>query len=202
MHYEVVFFDLGGVVVDVESDRLMLQVSQLVGKSLDEVQAVVYNKELMVPFETGHLSPKQFYEGLKARLGLSWSYEVFEKTWSAIFTEKKDVTYIMERLRKYHRLVTLSNTNVLHVDWLKKNIPALTLLFHDWVVSCDAGFRKPDPRIYEAALKQAGILPHQAVYVDDRFELVEAGRSLGMKGIHFQDSRQLEHELQAMGLNL
>ena len=202
MHYSVVFFDLGGVVVDVDSDRLMLQVAQLVGKSLDEVQAAVYSKELMVPFETGHLTPKQFYEGLKARLGLPWSYELFEKTWSAIFTEKQDVTRIMERLRKYHRLVTLSNTNVLHVDWLKKNIPAMTLLFHDWVTSCETGFRKPDVRIYETALKQAGVRAHEAVYIDDRLELVDAGRSLGIKSIHFIDSHQLEHDLQAMGLNL
>lgn len=202
MHYEVVFFDLGGVVVDVDSDRLMLQVSQLTGKTLDEVQAAIYNKELMVPFETGHLSPKQFYEGLKNRLNLSWSYEVFEKTWSPIFTEKKDVTHIMSRLRKYHRLVTLSNTNVLHVDWLQKNIPSLTMLFHDWVTSCDSGFRKPDRRIYEAALHQAGVRADKAVYIDDRSELVDAGRSYGIQSVRFESSQQLERDLQAIGLNL
>jgi len=37
MAYEVVFFDLGGVVVDVESDRLMHQLSQLIGKSFEDV---------------------------------------------------------------------------------------------------------------------------------------------------------------------
>ncbi len=202
MHYDVVFFDLGGVVVDVESDRLMLQVAQTTGKTIDEVQQAVYHKELMVPFETGHLSPKQYYAGLKEKLTLPWSYEQFEKIWSPIFTEKKDVTIIMERLRKWHRLCTLSNTNVLHVDWLKKNIPSLTLLFHEWVASCDVGFRKPDQRIYEAALKQLGVRSHQVVYIDDKPELVDAAQSLGIRSIRFESSQQLERDLQAVGLNL
>ena len=94
MQYELVLFDLGGVVVDVESDRLMFQVSQLVGKSLDEVQAAVYDKELMVPFETGRLTPRAYYEGLTKRLGLSWTYERFVEVWTGIFQAQMQVELV------------------------------------------------------------------------------------------------------------
>lgn len=194
-------FDLGGVVVEMESDRLMLQVSQLVGKSLDEVQAAVYDKELMVPFETGDLTPKAYYEGLTQRLGLSWTYERFVGVWTGIFQENRDVTQILGRLRKWHKLTALSNTNTLHVEWMKRSIPSLEA-FHDWVASCDVGVRKPDPRIYQLALDRAGVRAQRAVYVDDRPELVEAGKMLGLKAIRFESSRQLEQDLQALGLNL
>lgn len=201
MHYAAIFFDLGGVVVDVESDRLMLQVSQLSGKTLDQVQEAVYDKNLMHLFEMGRLTPKQFYEGLKKKLGFSWSYDQFALSWSSIFTEKKDVTTLMGQLRNRYKLYTLSNTNVLHVDWLKRNIPALTL-FHEWVTSCETGFRKPDVRIYEIALRQAGIRAHEAIYIDDRPELVEAGAQAGLKAIRFEDSRQLADSLNAIGVGL
>src|SRR3989338_2578777 len=167
MHYEVVFFDLGGVVVDVESDRLMHQVSQLVARSFDEVQTAVYDKELMVPFETGRLSPQAYYQGLKKRLELPWTYERFVEAWNGIFQESRDVTQIMERLRKRHKLLALSNTNVLHADWIRRSMPSLGA-FHDWIVSCDVGARKPDADIYQEALRRAGARAHQAVYVDDR----------------------------------
>ena len=50
MLHQFVLCDLGGVVVDVESDRLMHQVSQLTGKSFEEVQGAVYHQDLLLPF--------------------------------------------------------------------------------------------------------------------------------------------------------
>ena len=41
MSYELAIFDLGGVVVEVESDRLIHQVAQLTGRTFEEVQAIV-----------------------------------------------------------------------------------------------------------------------------------------------------------------
>ena len=70
------------------------------------------------------------------------------------------------------------------------------------MASCEVGLRKPDPRIYLLALERAGVRPEQAVYVDDRPELVDAGRSVGLTAIRFENSRQLEQDLQAIGLNL
>ena len=201
MQYKVVFFDLGGVVVDVESDRLMHQVSQLVGRPFEEVQAAVYHKELMIPFELGQVTAKGYYDGLKKSLALSWTYEQFVRMWNGIFVEKTEVTQIMGRLRNRHTLIALSNTNELHIDHIRRTVSSLAV-FHDWVASCDVGLRKPDPKIYELALNKADARAYEAVYVDDRPELVEAGKMCGMRAIRFQNPRQLEQDLQAVGLNL
>ena len=201
MLYQLVIFDVGGVVVDVESDRLIHQVSQLVGRSFDEVQAAVYHEELLLPFELGRIGARDYYESLKQRLALSWTYDQFVTAWNGIFSENRDVTRIMARLRKYHRLIALTNTNALHLGHLKTQIPSLGL-FQDWVASCEVGVRKPDPSIYFLALKRAGVFPEKAIYIDDRPELVDAGRSIGLKAIRFENGRQLDQDLQAIGLNL
>lgn len=187
--------------MDVESDRLMHQVAQLVGRSFDEVQAAIYDKELMIPFELGQITAHAYYGGLKEKLALSWTYEQFVRMWNGIFTEKADVIQILGRLRNRHKLVALSNTNELHIDHIKRTVSSL-FVFHDWIASCDVGLRKPDPRIYELALNRAEACPHEAVYIDDRPELVEAGKMCGMKAVRFESSRQLEQDLQAIGLNL
>ncbi len=201
MLHELVIFDLGGVVVDVESDRLVHQVSQLAGRSFDDVRAAVYDEELLLPFELGRINATVYYEGLKQRLNLTWTYEQFVRTWNGIFTEKQDVTQIIQRLHKRHKLIVLSNTNELHLRHIKAMVPSLAV-FSDWVASCDVGLRKPDPEIYLLALRRIGVRASMAVYIDDRPELVEAGRGVGLTAIRFENSRQLEQDLQSIGLNL
>ena len=201
MLYQLVIFDVGGVVVDMESDRLVHQVSQLLGRSFEEVQKAIYHEELLLPFELGRISPTAYYEGLKKRLKLRWTYEQFVRAWNGIFTEHTDVTTLMQRLRKRHRLMALTNTNILHLDHIKASFPSLSVL-EDWVASCDVGLRKPDPQLYRLALKRAGVRPSEAVYVDDRPEMVEAGRAVGLTAIRFESGRQLNEDLQAIGLAL
>ncbi len=201
MQRSLVLFDLGGVLVDVESDRLVHQVSQLLGRAFDEVQAAIYHKELLLPFELGRIRARDYYDGLKRQLNLSWTYEQFVTAWNGIFTENRDVTQIMHRLRARHTLMALTNTNELHLGYIKTAFPALSI-FDDWIASCDVGYRKPDPQIYFLALERAGVRAEAAVYIDDRPELVDAGRSIGLTAIRFENSRQLEQDLQAVGLNL
>lgn len=201
MHYSVIFCDLGGVVVEFDADRLVHQVATLLGRPFDEVQKAVYDKELLLPFELGHIRPQAYYEGLKRNLQLSWTYEQFVRSWNDIFTENRDVTQIMHRLRKRHTIMALSNTNALHIQHIKTTIPNLSF-FHDWIASCDVGYRKPDPQIYFLALERAQVKASEAIYIDDRPELVDAGRSVGLTAIRFESGTQLEQDLQSIGLNL
>ena len=201
MAYDVLFFDLGGVVVEFDADRLVHQVAVLLGRSFDEVQQAIYHHELLLPLELGHITPEAYYQGLKARLALSWTYDQFVRAWNDIFTENREVRLLIERLRRRHRLMALTNTNALHIQHLKTSVLSQTL-FDDWIASCDVGLRKPDPQIYRLALQRAGVQAHEAVYVDDRPELVEAGRAVGLTSIRFQNSHQLVQDLRALGVEI
>jgi HAD superfamily hydrolase (TIGR01509 family) len=55
------------------------------------------------------------------------------------------------------------------------------------VYSSAVGWRKPHPAIYEAALREAGVLPHEVVFVGDSiFEDIRAPKRMGMKAIFCQ----------------
>jgi putative hydrolase of the HAD superfamily len=55
-----------------------------------------------------------------------------------------------------------------------------------FVTNQRAGFSKPDPRIYELALAEAGVAPHEAVFIGDIVDVDVAGAlAAGMHAIHF-----------------
>ncbi|MFC1956605.1 HAD family hydrolase [Chloroflexota bacterium] len=52
------------------------------------------------------------------------------------------------------------------------------------VTSLDTGFNKPQPQIFQEALKQAGVKASEAIYVGDQYQIdVGGANKAGMKGI-------------------
>jgi HAD superfamily hydrolase (TIGR01509 family) len=62
--------------------------------------------------------------------------------------------------------------------------------FQGFVISGDAGLRKPDPAIYRFMLKKAGIQPGDAIFVDDRLRNIQAADALGIRAILFNPAPQ------------
>ena len=200
MSYELMIFDLGGVIVESDAEGLIKQVCQQVGREVEAVRRAVYDDDLIL-FELGQISPEAYYDRLSERLELRWSYEEFVAAWNRTLTEKPEVIKILQRLRTRYTIAALTNTNRLHLDYLQSTMPSLGIFEH-WIASCDVGLRKPDPKIYKLALQRAGAAPSASVYVDDRPELVQAGGAVGLTAIRFEDGRQLEAELSALGVSV
>ena len=60
----------------------------------------------------------------------------------------------------------------------------LSAMFDSLAISCEVGAEKPDPKIFHAALRAAGVEPAQALHVGDAFdEDVKAAESVGMRGL-------------------
>jgi len=72
--------------------------------------------------------------------------------------------------------------------------------FADIVVSGQVQMHKPNEDIYDHALKQFGLLPEQAVFVDDLSENIATADRLGLHGIQFTNAKVLREELEGLGL--
>jgi HAD superfamily hydrolase (TIGR01509 family) len=57
---------------------------------------------------------------------------------------------------------------------------------------------KPEARIYQIALEQAGVSPNEAVFVDDFYENIEGCEKVGIKGIHFKDPESALKQLKTL----
>jgi HAD superfamily hydrolase (TIGR01549 family) len=52
------------------------------------------------------------------------------------------------------------------------------------VTSQEVGFNKPRPEIFQAALKQAGVKPSEAIYVGDQYQYdIVGAKGVSMQGI-------------------
>ncbi|OGL26438.1 hypothetical protein A3E49_01940 [Candidatus Saccharibacteria bacterium RIFCSPHIGHO2_12_FULL_49_19] len=104
--------------------------------------------------------------------------------------------YVKNQLKPKYKIGIVSNVLagfiylILSPDDLK--------LFDDVVLSYEAGVAKPEPRIYELAMQNLGVKPEEAVFIDDQEHYVEAAKTLGMKGIYFQDFKQMKSDLEKL----
>ena len=74
--------------------------------------------------------------------------------------------------------------------------------FDPIIFSCDVGFRKPDPQIYEMALERLKCEPEECIFIDDKKRNTDAGEKLGIKGIVFEDASKLIEDLSKLGVKI
>ena len=72
--------------------------------------------------------------------------------------------------------------------------------FEAFFSSCYLGVRKPDPEIYNLALKITQQNPAECILIDDRGLNLECARELGIQTILFQDLVQLHDDLARFGV--
>ena len=69
--------------------------------------------------------------------------------------------------------------------------------FYDEIISAgETGYAKPNPKIFEEALKRLNAKAEECIFVDDTEENIEAARTLGMKGILYRDFVSFRAELE------
>jgi FMN phosphatase YigB (HAD superfamily) len=94
----------------------------------------------------------------------------------------------------------LSNTNPEHFQIYQQRFPSASL-FDGYVVSHEAGMRKPNPEIFKLALKRMEVTAEQVFYVDDIETNVLAAQALGMHAVHYKfNDVVVKRAAEALGL--
>jgi putative hydrolase of the HAD superfamily len=70
--------------------------------------------------------------------------------------------------------------------------------FDVFIESSVVGMRKPDPRIYELACRELGVVPERAAFLDDIGSNLKPARALGMATIKVDEPEPALHELSAL----
>lgn len=72
--------------------------------------------------------------------------------------------------------------------------------FDAFFSSCYLGLRKPDRKIYQAALDVLQRDPEEVAFIDDRAENAAAAASLGIQAIRYEGSAKLAESLAGLGV--
>jgi putative hydrolase of the HAD superfamily len=94
------------------------------------------------------------------------------------------------------RLRTAALTNNFTLPGGDRPMDEMRELFDVLIESSRVGFRKPDPRFYELACTELGIVPQEAVFLDDLGVNLKPARALGMTTIKVDDPARAIAELE------
>jgi FMN phosphatase YigB (HAD superfamily) len=199
---KVLLFDLGRVLVDFDHLRSAQRIAEFCAKTPPQIYDLFFESGATVAFEAGKITPEDFYFQVKQMLGLKLSYNSFEPIWNDIFflsAKNRSVFGLANTLRANYKIALISNINILHYEYLKKNFPVFGV-FDEIFLSFQLGLIKPDKEIYNLVIRKLGVEAQEIFYTDDRPELVETAKSLGIQGYVFTNFNQLISDLEAAGI--
>ena len=195
-----VISDMGKVILHFDRGIFYEKIARFCPYSKDEVKELTLkNFDIVVSFNEGTISPEEFYRQVISKLKARIEYDEFYAIYSDVFFLNSPVLSILKRLKGRYKLILLSNTDVMHFTFIKKKFPEI-LIFDDYVLSYEVGAMKPDPRIYEVALKRTGFKPEECLFIDDMDENIKGAQKLGINVILMESRTDLEAALRGLSL--
>ena len=91
----------------------------------------------------------------------------------------------IKQVSKKYRCFLLSNTNEMHIDWIKNDwgmelYNEFKNCFEQFYLSHEMNMRKPDANIYEFVLNENNLVPSETLFIDDTKENTDTTTKLGI----------------------
>lgn len=199
-----IVFDFGGVLLDLHYERTFEALSDLMGVALDRQDIPEELATAFTKYEKGLLQTETFMWNIQkhAAKQITEPHKII-KAWNAMLLGwNADRLPWLLRLKEQYRTFILSNTNELHIQWVRKDLKAKhgledfeSTYFEHVYYSHDMGMRKPDAVIYEAVLAERNLVAGETLFIDDTYENVLAAQSVGIRAIHHDPSLEIIDQL-------
>ena len=198
---KTIFFDIGGVLIDIHPERTYQYLSDSADVEVSMVKES-FPWDAHDQYERGIMNNEDWFITYKESLPQPCCLKRsdFWNAWKLLLGEEKNTVNILEALNKQYSIWLLSNTNPKHIqDEIEKRY-LFPSLVNGSVYSFDVGVRKPEKEIYEIAMQRANANPQECLFIDDLLENIQAAKQIGIEGIHFISSEQLKQELVHFGI--
>jgi putative hydrolase of the HAD superfamily len=193
-----VIFDLGGVVVEWNPDRILHRYY-----SDPELRALMKQQMFQHPdwleLDRGTMHETLVLERASERTSrpLAEVQGLFQAVRESLHT-KSDTVALLEKLHaRGVPLYCLSNISADIFEYLRER-HSFWHVFKGIVISGAIRMMKPEPEIFHHLLALYGLEPRETAFVDDNAPNVEAAGALGIHTVWFKNAGQCEAELDAL----
>jgi epoxide hydrolase-like predicted phosphatase len=200
MSIRAVLFDLGGVIVRTEYQAPRQRLAESLGMDYEDIDRIVFGggtNGSAARATLGQISEDEHWLNVMTVLKQPASERVRIKAefFAGDIIDHTLLDYLRSLRPKY-------KTGLISNAWsgLRNYIQHEKFddAFDHMIISSEVGAMKPSEEIFHLALKQVGVKPNEAVFVDDFIENIEACEKVGMKGIHFRDAESAMKQLKAI----
>jgi putative hydrolase of the HAD superfamily len=195
MVIRAVVFDIGGVLEITPDLGVHQQWETRLGLPAGELHARM--SDVWQGGSVGTITLDDVYEALRDRLGLDDDKlaQYMADLWREYLgTANTELIEYARRLRPRYRTGIVSNSFV-GAREREQAAYGFEDLVEEIVYSHEAGFSKPDPRIYELICARLNVSPGEMVFLDDTDACVAGARDAGIHAIRYQDNAQAIAEI-------
>ena len=198
-----IIFDMGNVLIDFRW-RALYEEMGLFGEEFEKMANATTCNPFWNEFDRGVLTDEEMFEGF-VKLEPSMEKEIRRFFYEEFHGLLREYDYSKEWIRKLkkngYRVLFLSNFSKKalrecadQLGYMKEGDGA--------VLSCEVKMIKPDEEIYRYLLKEYGVNPQEAGFIDDTEKNIETARRLNINGIVFESKEQAEEELRKLGVKI
>ncbi len=182
---DTLIFDFGNVFINLDIENGFKESLKTLGISLISEDIIATN-EL---YETGFITTDEFITFYAEKFPYLNRNQLVD-LWNIILKDfpKHRLEFLKDlKSSGNYRLILLSNTNELHIEWIKANISfyeEFKSYFDAFYLSHEINLRKPNRDIFEFVLNQQNAKPEQCFFIDDNANNIKTAKQLNINTWH------------------
>ncbi len=192
---KAVVLDFEGVISRTEDEQPRHAWDERLGLAVGSVERAVRHSDLWVQAQLGRINERDYWKGVAELLYMRGEdvQALRQDFFRGDRLNYRLLAYIKELKAAGIRTAILANEALS----LETRLEALGVLPHfDRIfISAQIGVMKPDPTAYRLALRELGVTPPEAAFVDATLTHVRAAREMGLNAILFRSDTDLRAEL-------
>lgn len=178
--------DFGGVLIDLDRTHCIENFKKLGFENIEEMLNIYHQQGVFMAQEKGLATPAEFHDELRKMIGKPVTDEQLDAAWNSFLLNIPEYKLeLLLKLREKYVVYLLSNTNEIHWKWSCQNVfPYRTFKVEDYFdkiyLSFEMKMVKPEPEMFKAVIKDAGIDPKETFFIDDSEINCKVAEELGI----------------------
>lgn len=173
-------FDFGDVFINLDKQGAMQNALNLFKLEMFEADMIAAN----IQYEVGNISTSEFIGFYKSKFPNLTENDIIH-AWNYIIKDFPEyrLDFIKELAQKKdYKLILLSNTNDMHIDFIKENVSfykEFKSCFDKFYLSQQIHLRKPNADIFEFVLNENSLKAEECLFIDDTKDNTDTAKRLG-----------------------
>lgn len=201
-----IIIDLGDVLIDLDFSRFFNEVITPSPLNKPKTPIMLEFFRQSDTYHQGKITDEEFYQQACELLEVcALNQTEFYNAFNSIIADLNlEMVELIRKIKTLNNLkiICMSNINSSHWTYLKRQKWNIWELFDEFILSHEIHMTKPDPKVFEHALKIAGCKPEEIIFIDDGFNNVRSARVLGINSIRFIGLDNLVEEIQKFDIKV
>jgi putative hydrolase of the HAD superfamily len=198
---EALLFDLGGVLIDIDTQRAVQHWEPLSSLSRAQLQQRFTVDQALRQYESGEIDTAAYVAHLRQEFELHASDSAIVAGWNAILVgEIEPALQAVVAARTHLPCYAFSNTSPAHQIAWSSAFPRVATAFDRLFLSFEIGARKPDIAAFQLVTEAIGKDADRVLFFDDTPANVQGARDAGLQAVQVTDHRDLQRALAGLGV--